>query len=186
MRAQILTLSCLLPLLPLTACDGGKADDKAGDKAADEAGDKADDKADDKAAGEADDKAGAAEAAPARAINLNTASEAEFKTIPGVGDKMAHEFEEYRPWVSVAQFRKEIGKYVDADKVAEYERYVFVPIDFNGADALTLEQIEGIDAAKAEALVAGRPYADVAAFEAKVTELGGDAAKAKSMLAPAS
>ena len=48
-------------------------------------------------------------------INLNTATAPEMLLIPRVAKRMTHEFEEYRPWVSMAQFDKEIGKYVDAD-----------------------------------------------------------------------
>ena len=42
----------------------------------------------------------------------------------GVGERMAHEFEEYRPYRNMEQFRREIGKYVDDAKVAQFERYV--------------------------------------------------------------
>ena len=59
-------------------------------------------------------------------INLNTASDAEMKLVPGVGKRMAHEFEEYRPYKSMAQWRREIGKYVDDDELARMERYVFL------------------------------------------------------------
>jgi DNA uptake protein ComE-like DNA-binding protein len=59
-------------------------------------------------------------------LDLNTASDAEFKTIPGVGDSMAHEFDEYRPWTSEAQFKREIGKYVDEKEVARLWRYVVI------------------------------------------------------------
>ena len=59
-------------------------------------------------------------------LNLNTATEAEFMTIPGVGKRMAHEFEEYRPWKTQAQFEKEIGKYVNAKEVARLWRYVTI------------------------------------------------------------
>lgn len=57
-------------------------------------------------------------------IDLNTATRAAILLIPGVGNRMAHEFEEYRPYKSIEQFRKEIGKYVDAQEVARLERYV--------------------------------------------------------------
>jgi DNA uptake protein ComE-like DNA-binding protein len=60
-------------------------------------------------------------------IDINKASKDEMKLIPGVGDKMAHEFEEYRPWKSVDQFRREIGKYVDKAEVARLEQYVSIP-----------------------------------------------------------
>ena len=57
-------------------------------------------------------------------ISLNTASEADILLIPGVGKRMAHEFEEYRPYKSMDQFLREIGKYVDAEEVARLETYV--------------------------------------------------------------
>lgn len=57
-------------------------------------------------------------------IDLNNASEDEILLIPGVGDRMAHEFDEYRPYEGMARFRAEIGKYVDEAEVARLERYV--------------------------------------------------------------
>lgn len=60
-------------------------------------------------------------------IDPNTASDREILLIPGVGDRMLGEFEEYRPWTSVEQFRREIGKYVDAEELARLERYVRLP-----------------------------------------------------------
>ena len=57
-------------------------------------------------------------------INLNGAGEEEIILIPGVGKRMLREFQEYRPYKSLAQFRKEIGKYVDKREVARLERYV--------------------------------------------------------------
>jgi DNA uptake protein ComE-like DNA-binding protein len=59
-------------------------------------------------------------------IDLNTASGEEILLIPGVGPRMRHEFEEYRPYRSIEQFRREIGKYVDAQEVARLERYVTI------------------------------------------------------------
>ena len=104
-------------------------------------------------------------------LNVNTATRDEFlAAVPNLGNKMAHEFEEYRPYRSIQQFRKEIGKYVDAAKVAEYEQYVFVPIDENGSDAATLQQIPGLDATEAAALIAARPYASREVFLAKLSE----------------
>jgi DNA uptake protein ComE-like DNA-binding protein len=116
----------------------------------------------------------AAPAAPAMPtivkLNLNTAEGDQFRTIPGVGNRMVREFLEYRPYLSIQQFRREIGKYVDAAQVAEYEKYVFVPIVPNEADAATLQQIPGVDAAIAEQLIAARPFADKAAFVTKLSE----------------
>ena len=57
-------------------------------------------------------------------LDLNTASVAEIELIPGVGPRMRHEFEEYRPYTNMAQFRREIGKYVDSTEVARLESYV--------------------------------------------------------------
>jgi DNA uptake protein ComE-like DNA-binding protein len=57
-------------------------------------------------------------------INLNTASREEIMLVPGMGNRMAHEFEEYRPYRNIEQFRKEIGKYVDQTEVARFEKYV--------------------------------------------------------------
>ena len=59
-------------------------------------------------------------------IDLNTATRAEILLIPGVGRRMAHEFEEYRPYKAMAQFRREMGKYVDKEEVARLERYVTI------------------------------------------------------------
>jgi DNA uptake protein ComE-like DNA-binding protein len=59
-------------------------------------------------------------------IDLNTASREEILLIPGVGPRMQHEFEEYRPYRSIEQFRREIGKYVRPPEVARLERYVTI------------------------------------------------------------
>jgi DNA uptake protein ComE-like DNA-binding protein len=60
-------------------------------------------------------------------IDLNTASDEEIQLIPGIGARMLHEFKEYRPYRSIAQFRREIGKYVDEREVDRLTRYVTVP-----------------------------------------------------------
>jgi DNA uptake protein ComE-like DNA-binding protein len=59
-------------------------------------------------------------------INLNTASDEDIQTIPGVGPRMLREFKEYRPYDSIEKFRREIGKYVDKNEVARMERYVTI------------------------------------------------------------
>jgi DNA uptake protein ComE-like DNA-binding protein len=91
-------------------------------------------------------------------LNINTATGDGFRSIPDVGDKMVHEFEEYRPYVSIQQFRKEIGKYVDEDRVAALEERIYVPISRNDSDAETLMQIPGLDDGEAEGVVKARPY----------------------------
>lgn len=102
--------------------------------------------------------------APEAKLNINTASDAEFRTIPDVGDRMVREFNEYRPYASIQQFRQEIGKYVEEDQVAAYEKYIYVPIHRNDSDIQTLMQIPGLDQSEAEELVAGRPYETNQAF----------------------
>jgi DNA uptake protein ComE-like DNA-binding protein len=59
-------------------------------------------------------------------IDLNTATGEEILLIPGVGARMRHEFEEYRPYTDIARFRREIGKYVDNAEVARLEQYVTI------------------------------------------------------------
>lgn len=96
---------------------------------------------------------------PVTKVNLNTASTADFLEIPSVGQKMAHEFEEYRPYASIREFRKEMAKYVAGDQITAYEEFVFVPVDPNRCDAATMAQLPGLEPAQAEALVAARPFA---------------------------
>jgi DNA uptake protein ComE-like DNA-binding protein len=59
-------------------------------------------------------------------IDLNTATREEMLLIPGLGNRMVREFEEYRPYTAMAQFRREIGKYVDQKEVARLEQYVAI------------------------------------------------------------
>ena len=118
-------------------------------------------------------------------LNLNEVTEDQLlSTIPNFGNRMVREFFEYRPYVSIQQFRREIGKYVSADQVAEYEKYVYVPIDVDAADAETLQQLPGVDATIAADLIAGRPYSSNQAFLTKLGERvsAGDLATAESYL----
>ena len=74
-------------------------------------------------------------------INLNTAKPEEILLVPGAGKRMVREFDEYRPWKSYAQFDKEIGKYVGAEKTAQLAQYTFIPVRLNTAsdeDILTI------------------------------------------------
>jgi DNA uptake protein ComE-like DNA-binding protein len=57
-------------------------------------------------------------------LDLNTASDPDLLTIPGLGNRMLREFKEYRPYDGIERFRREIGKYVSKEEVARLERYV--------------------------------------------------------------
>jgi DNA uptake protein ComE-like DNA-binding protein len=57
-------------------------------------------------------------------VNINTATDAEILAIPGMGPRMLREFKEYRPYTSIEQFRREMGKYVDKAEVARLEQYI--------------------------------------------------------------
>ena len=59
-------------------------------------------------------------------INLNTGTAPEILLIPRVGKRMTREFEEYRPWVAMAQFDKEIGKYVGEKETARLWRFMAI------------------------------------------------------------
>ena len=59
-------------------------------------------------------------------INLNTATDEAILSIPGMGPRMLREFKEYRPYKTLEQFDKEIGKYVDAKEVKPLRRYVVI------------------------------------------------------------
>jgi DNA uptake protein ComE-like DNA-binding protein len=115
-------------------------------------------------------------AAASTKLNLNDVTADQLlNTIPDLGDRMVREFFEYRPYVSIQQFRREIGKYVSAEQVAAYEQYVYVPIDVDAADAATLQQLPGVDANTAAALIAGRPYDSNQTFLTKLAGYVSDA-----------
>lgn len=97
-------------------------------------------------------------------INLNTASEEEILLVPAVGSLMAHEFDEYRPYRALAQFRREMGKYVDDEQVAAYEQYVFVPIDLNSASDEDILSIPGVGNRMLREFKEYRPYRSIEQF----------------------
>ena len=101
-------------------------------------------------------------------MNLNTTAEDDFKQVPGVGDKMAHEFEEYRPYTSVLQFRREIGKYVSEEVVAGYENYVFVPVNLNTATEEEILAIPGVGKKMAHEFEEYRPYKNIEQFRREI------------------
>jgi DNA uptake protein ComE-like DNA-binding protein len=101
-------------------------------------------------------------------LNLNTASDTEIQMIPGVGRKMAHEFEEYRPYKSFTHFRKEIGKYVDEKEVARLQQYVFIPINLNTASDNDILSIPGMGRRMLREFKEYRPYTGMAQFRKEI------------------
>jgi DNA uptake protein ComE-like DNA-binding protein len=101
-------------------------------------------------------------------INLNTAAPNEILLIPGVGSRMSHEFQEYRPYKTIAQFRKEIGKYVDQKEVARLEQYVFVPIPLNSASDDDILTIPGLGKRMLREFKEYRPYKNIEQFRKEI------------------
>lgn len=101
-------------------------------------------------------------------INLNTATREEILLVPGVGDRMAHEFEEYRPYVAIDQFRREMGKYVDEEEVARMEQYVFVPVNLNTASDETILGIPGVGNRMLREFKEYRPYQNIEQFRREI------------------
>ncbi len=103
-----------------------------------------------------------------RQINLNTAPREEIMLIPGMTDRMAHEFEEYRPYSSLEHFRREIGKYVDDDEVARLEQYVFIPLALNSASEDDLMTIPGMTPKMVHEFEEYRPYTSMEQFRREI------------------
>lgn len=97
-------------------------------------------------------------------INLNDTSEDELLLVPGVGDRMAYEFDEYHPYQHMAVFRREIGKYVDDEELARLEQFVFVPLDLNTASAEDILTIPGVGDRMLHEFEEYRPYQNMEQF----------------------
>ncbi len=91
-------------------------------------------------------------------INLNTATREEILLVPGIGPRMLREFQEYKPYRAMAQFRREMGKYVNEAEVARMEQYVFVPMDLNTATDEDLMTIPGFGPRMLREFKEYRPY----------------------------
>lgn len=101
-------------------------------------------------------------------INLNTASKEEILLIPGVGNRMLHEFEEYRPYNHLAKFHREIDKYVDDTELARLEQYVFVPINLNTASDADILTIPGMGQRMLREFKEYRPYPAIEKFRREI------------------
>jgi DNA uptake protein ComE-like DNA-binding protein len=101
-------------------------------------------------------------------INLNTATEEEILMIPGTGKRMLREFLEYRPYKTLAEFHKEIGKYVDNAELARLEQYVFVPINLNTASDEDILSIPGAGKRMVREFKEYRPYTNIEKFRKEI------------------
>lgn len=101
-------------------------------------------------------------------INLNTATAQEIMLIPGAGKRMAHEFDEYRPWKSFAQFDKEIGKYVSKDEVERLKSYTFIPLNPNTASDADFLTIPGVGNRMVHEFKEYRPWKSQQHFEKEI------------------
>ena len=101
-------------------------------------------------------------------INLNLATDEEILMIPGAGKRMLREFKEYRPYRTLAQFHKEIGKYVDQKELARLAQYVFVPVNLNTAADQDLLSIPGLGNRMLREFKVYRPYQNIEQFRKEI------------------
>ncbi|HEX9564748.1 MAG TPA: hypothetical protein VF981_12280 [Gemmatimonadaceae bacterium] len=102
-------------------------------------------------------------------VNLNASPRDEIMLIPRAGRRMAREFDEYKPYTGgYAQFRREIGKYVDEQEVAHLEQYTFIPIDLNTAPDSVLMAIPGLGPKMLYEFKEYRPYPGIEKFRREI------------------
>ena len=101
-------------------------------------------------------------------VNLNTGTREEILLIPGAGNRMAREFDEYRPWRNWAHFDKEIGKYVGQQEVDRLKQYVFIPLNLNSASDQDLLTIPGLGSRMLRELKEYRPWKTKAQFDKEI------------------
>ncbi len=103
-------------------------------------------------------------------IDLNDVTNEEILLIPGVGERMLHEFEEYRPYEALLRFDREIDKYVDDAELARLEQYVYVRIDLNSASEEDILSIPGIGSRMLHEFEEYRPYVAMAQFRREMAK----------------
>ena len=101
-------------------------------------------------------------------VNLNGAAREEILLVPGAGPRMTREFLEYRPYKALAQFEREIGKYVSKEEVARLEQYVFIPMDLNTASDADLLTIPGLGQRMLREFKEYRPYQNIEQFRREI------------------
>ena len=101
-------------------------------------------------------------------LNLNTATGAEILLVPRISKRMTREFDEYRPWVTMAQFDKEIGKYVGAEETNRLKQYVFIPLDLNTATDDQFKTIPNLPGNMLKEFKEYRPWKTKAQFDKEI------------------
>jgi DNA uptake protein ComE-like DNA-binding protein len=107
-------------------------------------------------------------------VNLNTATEAEILLIPGAGRRMTIEFPEYRPWVSWAQFDREISKYIGQEATDKLKQYLFIPVKLNTATNEDILSIPGAGQRMVREFNEYRPWQNKAQFDREIGKYVGD------------
>ncbi len=101
-------------------------------------------------------------------IDLNSATREEIQLVPGMGPRMTREFLEYRPYNNLAVFRREMGKYVNAEEVARLAQYAFVPMDPTTASDEDLNTIPGFGARMLREFKEYRPWTSAEQFRREI------------------
>ena len=112
-------------------------------------------------------------------VNLNTGTSEEILLIPRAGKRMAHEFDEYRPWKTWAQFDKEISKYVGQAETDRLKKYVFIPVNLNTATDEDILSIPGAGARMVREFKEYRPWKTKAQFDKEISKYVGAAETAR-------
>ncbi|MDA0312035.1 MAG: hypothetical protein O2992_07950 [Gemmatimonadetes bacterium] len=103
-------------------------------------------------------------------IDLNDVTDEEILLIPSIGARMLREFREYAPYEALAQFHREIDKYVDDAELARLESYVYVRIDLNTATDEAILSLPGIGARMLREFKEYRPYTSMAQFAREMSK----------------
>ena len=101
-------------------------------------------------------------------INLNTATPEEILLVPGAGQRMVREFQEYRPWTSFAQFDREISKYVGQPETDRLKQYVFIPVKLNKGTTEDILSIPGAGQRMVREFNEYRPWTTKAQFDREI------------------
>ena len=101
-------------------------------------------------------------------VNINTATKEEILLIPGAGNRMTIEFPEYRPWVTFAQFDRQISKYVGQEATDKLKQYVFIPVKLNTGTDEDILSIPGAGARMVREFKEYRPWTSQAQFQKEI------------------